>query len=103
MRVAMYAIAFDLNAKKLEAHYPKNVDRYDVEEKASSDIKAIFEKNGFVEYHTGLYFGEDNITSVQSVLLLKKTGQQLPWLKRCVTNIHLLRISESNDLTPALI
>ena len=96
-RKSMYAISFELAVSKLETHYPGN--HYN---NAYSDIKKFLDSNGFSRQQGSVYFGNDNVTAVTTVMTVNAMSREFPWLKACMTDIRMLRIEENNDLTPAL-
>ncbi|MGX9960992.1 virulence factor [Xanthomonas euvesicatoria] len=93
----MYAIAFDLDQKKLQASY--HVASY---QNAYSDIEKVLRAKGFNRQQGSVYFGGQNVTAVTCVLAAQALSAAYPWFKASVTDIRMLRIEEDNDLSSAL-
>lgn len=93
----MYAISFDLSVAALEQHYPGN--SYN---NAYGEIKRFLDTRGFTRQQGSVYFGDQTVDAVKTVMAVNAMSIQFPWLKACVSDIRMLRIEENNDLTPAL-
>lgn len=93
----MYAISFDLSIAALEANYGGN--SYN---NAYGDIKKFLSSRGFNRKQGSVYFGDDTVDAVKTVMAVNQMSQEFPWLKDCVSDIRMLRIEENNDLSPAL-
>ncbi len=93
----VYAICFDLEIELLKEHYPNQ--SYN---NAYADIRAVFERHGFVNQQGSVYFGNDETTPVTCVLAVQEVQQEHPWFKQGVRDLRMLRIEENNDLEPAL-
>lgn len=93
----MYAISFDLKVSALEQNYPGNSYQ-----NAYGDIKKFLANHGFSNQQGSVYFGDETVNAVKTVMTVNTMSQQFPWLKACVTDIRMLRIEENNDLSPAL-
>ena len=93
----MYAISFDLKQEDLSKHYPS--DSY---KNAYNDIKNFLATRGFSRQQGSVYFGDETVNAVKTVMAVNQMSQSFPWLKQCVTDIRMLRIEENNDLNPAL-
>ncbi|MDH8404484.1 virulence factor [Klebsiella pneumoniae] len=93
----MYAISFDLSVASLDEHYPGN--NYN---NAYGEIKKFLASKGFSRQQGSVYFGDNTVDAVKTVMAVNAMSIQFPWLKSCVSDIRMLRIEENNDLTPAL-
>lgn len=94
----MYAISFDLDQGRLQAHYPGNThtNAYDV-------IRRVFCEHGFNRVQGSVYFNEDRSANpVSCVLAVQDLVRRHPWFKYVVSDIRMLRIEEDNDLMPAV-
>lgn len=94
----MYAISFDLSIASLEEHYRTNSPSG-----AYKDIQNYLKLKGFARKQGSVYFGNETIDAVKTVMTISATGRKFPWLKDCVSDIRMLRIEENNDLVPALL
>ncbi|HFW6991771.1 TPA: virulence factor [Escherichia coli] len=93
----MYAISFDLSVAALDQHYPGN--NYN---NAYVEIRRFLEAKGFNRQQGSVYFGDNSVDAVRTVMAVNALSNQFPWLKACVSDIRMLRIEENNDLSPAL-
>lgn len=93
----MYAIALDLDTKKLEKHYPGNThtQRY-------ADIRKFLEAHGFLHKQGSVYFGDQTVDAVSCVLTVQDMVRDHPWVHSYVKDIRMLRIEEDNDLGGAI-
>lgn len=95
--LTMYAISFDLCVNSLHEHYTGN--NYN---NAYMEIKRYLSARGFESKQGSIYFGDETITAVNAIMCVSNMSKKFPWLKECVSDIRLFRISENDDLTPAL-
>lgn len=93
----MYAITFDLDAKKLEERYPTSNWR-----KAYEDIAVFLADYGFECQQGNVYFGDNGVDAVTCVIAVQELSQEYDWLAYCAKDIRMLRIEECNDLMPAI-
>lgn len=94
----MYAIAFDLDTEALEQEYGKPHSNH-----AYADIEKALAPHGFSRQQGSVYFGDpERVNAVSTVVAIQDVAQQLPWLRKCVADIRMLRIEENNDLGPAI-
>jgi len=93
----MYAITFDLSVAQLEKHYPGN--SYN---NAYADISKFLNMRGFDRQQGSVYFGNETIDAVKTVMAVNAMSDELEWLKHCVNDIRMLRIEEVSDLSSAL-
>jgi len=93
----MYAIAFDLDVKQLEQHYPGNTST-----QGYADIRKFLGNNGFDHQQGSVYFGGSTVDAVSCVLTVQELVKEHPWVRNCVKDIRMLRIEENNDLGVAI-
>ncbi|PMM53582.1 virulence factor [Vibrio splendidus] len=93
----MYAISFDLSVASLEEHYTGNSYQ-----NAYGDIKKFLAGHGFTRQQGSVYFGDESVDAVKTVMAVNGMSREFAWLRECVSDIRMLRIEENNDLTPAL-
>ncbi|MEI7189344.1 virulence factor [Dickeya dianthicola] len=93
----MYAISFDLSVAMLEQHYTGNSYT-----NAYGDIKRFLGTKGFNRQQGSVYFGDESVDAVKTVMAVNAMSREFPWLRACVSDIRMLRIEENNDLSPAL-
>jgi len=93
----MYGIVFELCSEALIQNYPNSSWN-----KAHGEIKQILEKYGLVWQQGNLYFGKPNVDGITCTLAVVDCAHSLPWFKKSVQSISLLRIEEKSDLLPAL-
>lgn len=93
----MYAIAFDLDQKQLDEHYPGNTPT-----QGYADIRKFLETHGFGHKQGSVYFGDETVDAVSCVLTVQDMVKQNPWVRSCVKDIRMLRIEENNDLGIAI-
>ncbi len=93
----MFAIAFDMDTKKLESHFGASyTNKY-------SEIKTFLETEGFRWKQGSLYYGDKETTTMGTpFLVVRKLSRQMPWFKACVKDIRVLKIEEDDDLIPHL-
>ncbi len=88
----MYAITYSLDHAALQMHphaSPEAVER-------------LLEAHGLHRQASGLYFGSSSVTAVQCVLAVQAIGRELPWFRACVKDLRMLRVTDNDDLMPAL-
>lgn len=90
----LYAIAFDLDINALKAPFT-HAD-------ASRCLRRVFEEFGFVNQQGSLYLGNEKTTPVTCVLAVQKASKEFAWFRHVVSDIRMLRIEETTDLSPAL-
>lgn len=95
----MYAIAFDLDTKKLEQNY-RNASW----ENAYKDIGNVLVAHGFKNQQGSVYFGDAaTVDAVTTVLAIMDVTQKCaPWFAVSVRDVRMLRIEDNNDLLPAV-
>jgi virulence-associated protein VapD len=95
----MYAIAFDMDTKEMEARYGKPNWRTGYVE-----IRDILMEHGFDDHKQGsVYYGDrDRVRAVTCVIAVQDLARRLPWFKESVRDMRMLRIEEEDDLRQAL-
>jgi virulence-associated protein VapD len=95
----MYAIAFDMDTKEMEARYGGPNWRH-----GYAEIGDILRTHGFDDHKQGsVYFGDrERVTAVTCVVAVQDVARQLPWFSASVRDIRMLRIEEEDDLAVAL-
>jgi virulence-associated protein VapD len=93
----MYAIAFDLLTKEMEARCGSSWRN------GYKEVGDILGEHGFADHKQGsLYYGNKNTKAVDCVLAVQDLARWLPWFSACVRDIRMLRIEEEDDLSVAL-
>lgn len=90
----MYAVLIDLDTDSLLEYEKLN--------NVNQQIKIYMIENGFIWKQGNIYFGNENITAVNSVVVIQKLAQKYFWFSTCVKEVRMLRIEENTDLLPAL-
>ncbi|MGN7158694.1 virulence factor [Sphingomonas sp. SAFR-052] len=93
----MYAIVFDLDTNLLRETYPNASWN-----NAYSDVRRVLEQHGFDWQQGSTYFGNEQVTAVDCVLVVQELNRAYSWFQPSVRDIRMLRIEENNDLSPAL-
>lgn len=95
--MAKYAIAFDLDTDTLSKTYNDNNFT-----NAYTDIKNVLEKYGFSRQQGSVYFGDEKVDAVRTVVAARKLATKYEWFKPSVRDIRMLRIEDDNDLMIAI-
>ena len=90
----MYAVLINLDADSLLEHEKQN--------NVNQQIKIYMIENGFIWKQGNIYFGNENITAVNCVVVIQKLAQKYSWLSTYAKEVRMLRIEENTDLLPAL-
>lgn len=93
----MYAIAFDMGTKTLEASYPGDSWR-----NAYTEIGRILREHGFDWQQGSVYFGNESVNAVTCVMAAIDLTRRCNWFGPAVRDMRMLRIEELNDLGPAI-
>jgi virulence-associated protein VapD len=89
----MYAIAFDMDTKVMEDLYPgANYNNGYIA------IRKFLRKHGFGHQQGTVYFGDETVTAVTTVLTIQALVREFPWFHPSVRDIRMLKIEENNDL-----
>jgi len=95
---SMYAIAFDLDTQILSENYDKQ--HYN---NAYNEIKLYLSSKGFDRQQGSVYFGNESIDAVKTVLAVQGLARKYSWFAPSVKDIQMLRIEENGDLLPAIL
>lgn len=93
----MYAITFDMITEQLEKLYPS--PSY---QNAYAEIRKSLGKFGFTNKQGSVYFGNEGVDAVTTVLAVQELARNYPWFAPSVRDIRMLRIEDNNDLLPAV-
>ena len=95
---SVYAIAFDLDTQILSENYDKQ--HYN---NAYNEIKLYLSGKGFDRQQGSVYFGNETIDAVKTVLAVQGLARKYHWFAPSVKDIQMLRIEENGDLLPAIL
>lgn len=93
----MYAIAFDLDTAAMEATYPGDSWRNGYKE-----VKDLLARHGFDWQQGSVYYGNQDVTVVSTVLAAQALSRRLSWFKDSVKDIRILQLLANDDLKPLL-
>lgn len=93
----LYAIAFDLDTDTLSKTY--GTQSYN---NAYNDIKTCLAEYGFTRQQGSVYFGNESVDAVKTVMATQKLAKRYSWFGPSVRDIRMLRIEDDNDLMPAI-
>ena len=95
--MARFAIAFDLEQDMLRQTYgnPSYQNAY-------GDIKKVLARYGFSGQQGSVYFGDDSVDAVRTVMVAQRLARDFPWFVPSVRDIRMLRIEDDNDLMQAI-
>ncbi|MHB1651868.1 MAG: virulence factor [Desulfitobacteriaceae bacterium] len=93
----VYAIAFDLDTQVLADSY-HNLSHNN----AYNEIRTYLETKGFGHQQGSVYFGDNTIDAVKTVLAVQGLARKFPWFAPSVRDIQMLRIEEHSNLLPAI-
>lgn len=94
---SMYAIAFDLDTDTLKKSY-HNASWQNV----YNDIAKFLRDRGFDRQQGSVYFSGDDVDVVRCQTAVQSLTLEYDWFAPAVRDIRMLRIEDSNDLTPAI-
>ena len=94
---AMYAVSFDLDAEALQVYYPNQNWQL-----AQVDVTAFLKNHGFDHRKGNVFFGSQDIDSVRCQIVIQKLTLKYDWFAPSVRDIRMLRITDDNDLMPAV-
>jgi len=94
----MYAIAFDFDTDKLKTNYPGPSWQ-----NAYGEVRKFLNAKGFDHQQGSVYYGNDKVTQVSTILTVVELSAQFPYLKDSVSDIRVLQLLANDDLVPALI
>ena len=95
--MAKYAIAFNLDTETLSNTYTGNSYT-----NAYADIKNTLEAYGFSRQQGSVYFGNETVDAVKTVMAAQKLASKYEWFAPSVRDIRMLRIEDDNDLMIAI-
>ena len=95
--MAKFAISLDLDTETLSTLY--TTSSY---QNAYSDIKSVLGKYGFSRQQGSVYFGDESVDAVKTVMAAQKLARKFAWFKPSVRDIRMLRIEDDNDLMVAV-
>jgi len=93
----VYAIAFDLDTLVLADNYHNQSHN-----NAYNEIRIYLESKGFGHQQGSVYFGDETIDAVKTVLAVQGLTKKFPWFAPSVRDIQMLRIEEHSNLLPAI-
>ena len=95
--MAKYAIAFVLDADTLSKTYTRGNPA-----KAYAEIEDTLRSYGFSRQQGSVYFGDDKVDAVRTVMAARRLATKYAWFTASVRDIRMLRIEDDNDLMPAI-
>ena len=95
--MAKYAIAFVLDADTLSKTYTRGNQA-----KAYAVIEDTLRSYGFSRQQGSVYFGDDKVDAVRTVMAARRLATKHVWFAASVRDIRMLRIEDDNDLMPAI-
>ena len=90
----MYAIGFDMEVKRLDAHHPGGFRQ------AYADIGSVMGEFGFKRVQGSLYVNSDE--DMTSVFKVMTTLRSLPWFVISVSDIRAFRVEQWSDFTSVM-
>ncbi len=90
----MYAIAIHIDSVGMEAALDDTSVGFD-------QIAALLESEGFEDQGGSVFFGTGTVGAVEAVLAARRLGEELHWLRSCLSEIRLLRVDEATSLKAA--
>jgi virulence-associated protein VapD len=94
----MYAITFSLDTDSLKREY--NSEFFADAHLAIRSV--LVDEYGFKCQSGHLYLGDDTVDAVSCVMAVQDISARFNWFVSAVRDIRLLRISDSDDLMPAV-
>jgi virulence-associated protein VapD len=95
--VVVYAIAFDMDTAAMEVTYPGDSWRNGYKE-----IEEILGEYGFDRQQRSVYYGNEKINVVATIVAVRALSNTLPWFKDSVKDIRILQLLGNDDLRPLL-
>jgi virulence-associated protein VapD len=92
----MYAIAFDMDTKKMSELFGETNYRNKYKE-----VENFFEEHHFHWTQGSLYYGDSDRAKVNmpsTFKMLDNLNKTFPWFKDCVKDIRILTIGEDDNL-----
>lgn len=88
----MYAITYSLDHAALQMHPHASPEA----------VEQLLEAYGLSRHASGLYLGSSSVTALDCILAVQSIGRELPWFRACVKDLRMLRVTDNDDLMPAL-
>ena len=95
--MAKYAIMLALDADTLSKVYTGNSTA-----SAYTDIDRTLRNYGFSHKQGSVYFGDEGVDAVHTVIAVQKLSKRYDWFASSVKDARMIRIEEDNDLTVAI-
>ena len=95
--MAKYAIMLTLDADTLSKTYTGNNTLM-----AYTDIEGTLRGYGFSHKQGSVYFGDEGVDAVHTVIAAQKLSKKYDWFAPSVKDVRMLRIEEDSDLTVAI-
>ena len=92
-----YAIMLTLDADTLSKTYTGNNTL-----SAYTDIEGTLRSYGFSHKQGSLYFGDEGVDAVHTVIAAQKLSKKYDWFAPSVKDVRMIRIEEDSDLTVAI-
>ena len=95
--MAKYAIMLTLDADTLSKTYTGNNTL-----SAYTDIEGTLRSYGFSHKKGSVYFGDEGVDAVHTVIAAQKLSKKYDWFAPSVKYVRMIRIEEDSDLTVAI-
>lgn len=95
--MAKYAIMITLDADTLSKVYTGNNTL-----SAYTDIEETLRNYGFSHKQGSVYFGDEGVDAVHTVIAVQKLSKKYDWFAPSVQDVRMIRIEEDSDLTVAI-
>ena len=95
--MAKYAIILTLDADTLSKTYTGNNTL-----SAYTDIEGTLRSYGFSHKQGSVYFGDEGVDAVHTVIAAQKLSKKYDWFAPSVKDVRMIRIEEDSDLTVAI-
>ena len=95
--MAKYAIMLTLDADTLSKTYTGNNTL-----SAYTDIEGTLRSYGFSHMQGSVYFGDEGVDAVHTVIAAQKLSKKYDWFAPSVKDVRMIRIEEDSDLTVAI-
>ena len=95
--MAKYAIMITLDTDTLSKTYTGNNTL-----SAYADIEGTLRNYGFSRKQGSVYFGDEGVDAVHTVIAVQKLAKKYDWFVPSVKDARMIRIEEDNDLTVAI-
>ena len=69
---------------------------------AYTDIEGTLRSYGFSHKQGSVYFGDEGVDAVHTVIAVQKLSKKYDWFAPSVKDAQMIRIEENNDLTVAI-